>query len=220
MSTTKHEILLARNASGFTATCACGHELGAHASLEVLAAAFDAHVRAATKPKVPKPSWADNLTTDEAGNPIASFTEFGVVFDYCWCPPGEYRMGGTKPVKFGDGFWMQRTPVTQAQWQAIEKANPSHFKGPKRPVESVSYWDCVAFCAHLSQKRGITITLPTEEQWEYACRAGTTGDTYGPLDEIAVYNCNETTDVGTKRPNAWGLYDTIGNVWEMTSTKV
>jgi formylglycine-generating enzyme required for sulfatase activity len=121
-----------------------------------------------------------------------------------------------------DGFWMGKYPVTQAQYQAIMGTNPSHFKGDNRPVEQVSWNDAKEFFRKLSQRTGKTFTLPTEAQWEYACRAGTTtrysfGDDAGRLGEYAWYIGNsdsQTHPVGQKKPNAWGLYDMHGNVWE------
>ena len=105
--------------------------------------------------------------------------------------------------------------------------NPSHFKmaGKTAPVENISWVDAMAFCEKLTVQEnvvgrlpaGYEFTLPTEAQWEYACRAGTTGDYAGDLDTMAWYakNSGDTTHpVGTKQPNAWGLYDMHGNVWE------
>jgi formylglycine-generating enzyme required for sulfatase activity len=124
-------------------------------------------------------------------------------------------------------FWLGRTAVTQGQYQAVMGTNPSHFTaaGREAPVEQVSWDDAIAFCAKLTDREkaagrlptGYAYTLPTEAQREYACRAGTTGDYAGDLDAMAWYNANSgntTHPVGTKQPNAWGLYDMHGNVWE------
>ncbi len=113
------------------------------------------------------------------------------------------------------GFYMGRTEVTQAQWEQVMGYNPSLFKnmGPEAPVETVSWDDCQAFC----QKAGGGLRLPTEAEWEYACRAGTEGRYAGELEEMGWYlgNSDGTTHpVGTKKPNAWGLYDMHGNVRE------
>jgi len=121
-----------------------------------------------------------------------------------------------------DGFWMGKFEVTQEQYQSIMGSNPSHFKDSKNPVEKVSWKDAKSFCDKLSQKTGQTFRLPTEAEWEYACRAGSStaycfGDSESQLGDYAWYNSNsgrKTHPVGGKRPNTWGLYDMHGNVWE------
>ncbi|NLX26683.1 MAG: SUMF1/EgtB/PvdO family nonheme iron enzyme [Lentisphaerae bacterium] len=128
-------------------------------------------------------------------------------------------------VKISKPFYMGIYPVTQAQWLQVMGSNPSHFKGVDLPVETVSWYDAMEFCRKLTALErqagrlpdGFEYTLPTEAQWEYACRAGTTGDYAGNLDAMAWYDSNsgsKTHPVGTKQPNAWGLYDMHGNVWE------
>ncbi len=130
------------------------------------------------------------------------------------------------------GLYFGKYQVTQAQWQSIMGNNPSYFIGnSSRPVECVSWYDCQEFIEKLNaraevKQAGLTFFLPTEEQWEYACRAGGTGKyglladgRDGSLDEMGWYKYNsgdETHPVGQKRPNAWGLYDMHGNVWEWT----
>ena len=127
-------------------------------------------------------------------------------------------------------FWMGKFAVTQAQYQAIMGENPANFKGEKRPVEQVSWNQAVEFCDRLSQKTGKKYRLPSEAEWEYACRAGTTtpfscGETIAT--DLANYNCDytyaseikgvyrqETKEVGSFPPNAFGLYEMHGNVWE------
>ncbi len=137
-------------------------------------------------------------------------------------------------------FLIGKTPVTQAQWQAVAALpqinqkldpDPSHFKGANRPVEKVSWNDAIEFCSRLTKKTGRKYRLPSEAEWEYACRAGTTtpfhfGETISP--EIVNYDGNytygsgkkgkyrqETTIVGSFQvANAFGLYDMHGNVWE------
>ena len=109
------------------------------------------------------------------------------------------------------------TPCTQALWQAVMGRNPSRFKGKNRPVEQVSWEDCQTFLNKLNaQLPGLALCLPMEAQWEYACRAGTETARYQEeLDAIAWYDENsngETHEVGLKHPNAWGLYDMLGNV--------
>ena len=131
----------------------------------------------------------------------------------------------------GKEYSMSDTPITQRQWREVAEwkeqpgekwgreltPNPSHFKGPDRPVENVNWYDAMEFCSRLSQRTGRQYTLPTEEQWEYACRAGTTTD-YNVGDELTKKHANfeseGTTPVKSYPPNAWGLYDMHGNVWE------
>jgi formylglycine-generating enzyme required for sulfatase activity len=122
---------------------------------------------------------------------------------------------------------MGKYPVTQEQYQAVIGGAPSHFKGAKNPVEQVSWQDAMHFCASAEIKwaRGedeFQVLLPTEAQWEYACRAGTTteyhtGDGEAALMRAGWYDGNsgdKTQQVGQRKPNAWGLYDMHGNVWE------
>lgn len=122
-------------------------------------------------------------------------------------------------------FWLAQTEVTQAQWKAVMGSAPSFFKGDTLPVETVSWEEAMEFCRKVTEREraagrlptGMEYTLPTEAQWEYACRAGTTSDHAGDLDAMAWYTTNggsSTHRVATKRPNAWGLYDMHGNVWE------
>ena len=122
-------------------------------------------------------------------------------------------------VRIDPGFWMFDTPCTQALWEAVMRENPSRFKAPKRPAESVSWDQCQEFLeAPNSRFDGLELSLPSEAQWEYACRAGTEGPRYREsLDEVAWYSENsggETHPVAEKMANTWGLYDTLGNVRE------
>ena len=115
-------------------------------------------------------------------------------------------------------FFMSKYPITQTQYQQITRQNPSDFKdNNQRPIEDVSWNNAVEFCGILSKRTGKKYRLPSEAEWEYACRAGTTtkyhfGDTI--TDKLANYDENETTPVGKYPPNAFGLYDMHGNVWE------
>ena len=118
-------------------------------------------------------------------------------------------------------FFMGKYPITQAQYQQVMDKNPSHFQGNERPVEKVDWDDAVKFCQRLSEQTGTGYRLPTEAEWEYACRAGTStqyyfGNDEDQLKEYAWYgdNSSETHPVGEKKPNQWGLYDLHGNVWE------
>jgi len=150
-------------------------------------------------------------------------------------PPGSFQMGSPEneegryidevlhEVTLTRGFEIADAAVTQAQWEAIMGNNPSGFKDscPEAPVEKVNWDDAVAWCAKLMEKHpGWDYRLPTEAQWEYACRAGTPGPWNLPsskLDDLGWYDQKaggKTHPVRQKRPNAWGLHDCHGNVWE------
>ena len=129
----------------------------------------------------------------------------------------QHRVRITKP------FYLGKYLVTQEQWEAVMGSNPSQLKGPKNPVEKVSWEDCQQFLGKLNAKSAVgggKFQLPSEAQWEYACRAGSTtkycfGDDESKLGEYAWYNAKSgNTPVGEKKPNAWGLYDMHGNIWE------
>jgi formylglycine-generating enzyme required for sulfatase activity len=161
----------------------------------------------------------------------------GVEFAIIKIPAGTYTMG-SPPDESGRwedekqkevtvaSLWVWETATTQAQWRAVMGTDPSYFKGDDRPVERVSWHDCCSFCEKLNALLGQQhpdvgpFRLPTEAEWEYACRAGTTGPLNVPgatLDEVAWHNGNsggETHPVKQKKPNAWGLYDMLGNVCE------
>jgi formylglycine-generating enzyme required for sulfatase activity/predicted Ser/Thr protein kinase len=149
---------------------------------------------------------------------------------FAWIPPGQFLMGSDKysyekPVRrvtITRGFYMGVYPVTQAQWKAVMGDNPSNFSGDDRPVETVSWDDCRKFCERLRQRDGRRYGLPTEAEWEYACRAGTdteyyTGDGEDALKRAGWYDANSdqrTHPVGKLAGNAWGLFDMHGNVWQ------
>jgi formylglycine-generating enzyme required for sulfatase activity len=122
-------------------------------------------------------------------------------------------------VSIDYGFWIFDTPCTQSLWEAVMRENHSRFKGAARPVESVSWEECQEFLTALNSRLdGLELSLPSEAQWEYACRAGTEAARYSDnLDAIAWYSENsgkETHSVAGKEANFWGLYDMLGNVWE------
>ncbi len=158
----------------------------------------------------------------------------GITFQYVAISPGTFIMGSQDDEGYSNehprhevtvtsGFEMLRFEVTQAQWEAVTGENPGHFSGDDNPAETVSWNDCQSFISKLNELEiNHTYRLPTEAEWEYACRAGNDtqysfGDDWHQLSQYAWYcgNSNDGTHpVGQKKPNAWGLYDMHGNVWE------
>jgi len=146
---------------------------------------------------------------------------------YVFIPPGRFSMGCSlndsecdadeKPlheVEITVGFWIGQTEVTQAAYESVTKRNPSSYRRPDQPVETVSWDEANSYC----QSTGLR--LPSEAEWEYAARAGSNEIRYGILDQIAWLETNSRgrpQPVATKLPNRWGLYDMLGNVWEWTA---
>jgi formylglycine-generating enzyme required for sulfatase activity len=170
-----------------------------------------------------KSGWAQAIVHEATGMemvyvPAGSFF-MGSPESETWATPFEWPQHRVTLTK---GFYLGKTEVTQAQWEKMMGKNPAHFKnvGLEAPVEMVSWNDCQEFC----QKAGGGLRLPTEAEWEYACRAGTTtrfyyGDdpSYTGLASHAWYSANsggQTHPVGQKPANPWGLYDMCGNVWQ------
>ena len=136
---------------------------------------------------------------------------------------GESNAHPRHQVTISQGFQMLKFEVTQAQWEAVMGSNPSSYSGDNNPVEIVSWDDCQSFISKLNELApDHTYRLPTEAEWEYCCRAGSDtkysyGDDEGQFGDYAWYYDNsdsKTHPVGQKKPNAWGLYDMHGNVWE------
>ena len=171
--------------------------------------------------------WGDKTVTLDLGE--------GVTMELVLIPAGEFRMGSPESeeersdnegpqhmVRITKPFYIGKYEVTQAQWQAVMGNNPSRFKGDDLPVEKVSWHACQEFCGRLSRRCNRRIRLPTEAEWEYACRSGTTTPyTWGASKDTAeeytwhFHNSGEKTHVvGTKKPTPWGLYDMHGNVEE------
>jgi formylglycine-generating enzyme required for sulfatase activity len=146
---------------------------------------------------------------------------------YVWIPPGKFIMGCSpedyecnpdeKPpheVTITAGFRIGQTAVTQAAYRRVTGKSPSYYKGARLPVLNVSWEEAKAYCEAIDGR------LPTEAQWEYAARAGASGPLYGKLDEIAWYQGNSqdrTHEVAQKRPNAFGLFDMLGNTFQWTA---
>ena len=197
-----------------------------------------------TTAKEHQAAWAKHL-----GVPVIQTNSIGM--EFVLIPPGEFTMGSPKEeikkevkahaderwfvdellseephrVRITKPFYMGRYVVTQAQWEALMGSNPSWFKGPQNPVEYVSWDDCQVFLEKLNVRfanKKYKVALPTEGQWEYACRAGSTGryffgDGEAELGDYAWYKDNSegrSHPGGQKKANAWGLYDMHGNVWE------
>jgi formylglycine-generating enzyme required for sulfatase activity len=194
------------------------------------------------------PSWADDWGTDEYGHWVTFSVENRqgqkITQKMRWIEPGIFLMGSPEgePERFvgegpqhsvmiGRGFWLFDTACTQELWEAVMGENPSRFKGDDRPVENVSWNHCQTFLQQLNERLpGLDLALPSEAQWEYACRAGTTTPFSFGADitpEQVNYNGNypyaggqtgsyrrETVPVASLPPNPWGLYEMHGNVWE------
>jgi sulfatase modifying factor 1 len=165
----------------------------------------------------------------------------GAVNELVAIPPGRVTLSDRRTQTSWQvevaAFQISPFPVTQAWYAQVTALRPSSSQGDRLPVEGVSWWDAVQFCNESSRHDGLTpayhlhvgagtarwdtsadgYRLPTEAEWEHACRADTTGPRYGRLDDVAWYQGNsggQVRPVGGKQPNGWGLYDMLGNVWD------
>ncbi len=198
------------------------------------------------------PPWADDWGTDDHGHwvtfSITNQQGQKITQRMRWIEPGTFLMGSpeNEPGRYDDegpqhrvtirqSFWLFDTACTQALWEAVMDENPSQFKGADRPVETVSWHGCQTFLKRLNERRpGLDLALPSEAQWEYACRAGaTTPFSFGTniTPEQVNYDGNypyangkkglsrqRTVPVASLPPNPWGLYEMHGNVWEWCRT--
>jgi formylglycine-generating enzyme required for sulfatase activity len=185
----------------------------------------------------------EDIRDPQPGEALAVGLTNNVKLEMVWIAPGEFVMGSPDNesgrrddegpqtrVRLSKGYWLGKYQVTQEQWEALMGNNHSQFIGGGRPVEYVTWNEAMEFCKRLTEAEhragrlpeGYQYTLPTEAQWEYACRAGTTtrfntGDSDSDLGRAGWYSANSeqsTKHVGGKAPNAWGLYDMHGNVYE------
>lgn len=171
----------------------------------------------------------------KSGSPTLEFDWDGIPFELVLIPPGDFEMGSpdneqghqanespVRLVRITKPFYLGRFEVTQAQFKAVMGVNPGLVPGDTLAVDQLTYPQALEFCKRVSLRLGVTVSLPAEAQWEYACRAGTrtrfsSGDSPSDLDRVAWYKENSggvVHPVGQKAPNAWGLYDMHGNVWE------
>ncbi len=196
-----------------------------------------------TLPGLFPPPWASVWGEDDWGLFAELLLPDEVEMRLRWIPPGEFIMGSPEnergrfddegpqhSVTVTQGFWLSETPCTQAQYEAVTGQRPSHFDGERRPVENVGWHDAISFCEELNRALpDLGARLPTEAEWEHACRAETRtafndgSDCTEPhgtdpaLDRLGWFEANsggETHPVGEKQQNAWGLYDMHGNVLE------
>ena len=184
-------------------------------------------------------SIAEAATKTDSSFEAKPFTIPDLSMEMLWVKPGTFEMGSPSSEKdrydnetrhtvtLTEGFWMGKHEVTQSQWERVMGDNPSFFKGADRPVENVTWNDVTSFCEKLTELErktrrlpaGMAYQLPTEAQWEYACRAGTKsafsfGDSLTSSQANIDGGPGETTDVGKYPANAWGFHDMHGNVWE------
>lgn len=194
-------------------------------------------------PPVLPPPWAEGWGEDRWGVyadvPISS----EVALRLRWIGPGSFKMGSAEDevdryedegplheVRITRGYWLGEAPVTQEQWDALHSTNPSRFRNDMRPVEQVNWYDCVEFCDRLNLlQSGLETRLPTETEWEYACRgvrnasyhrerrASDIEDSVSEIEKLGWFAGNSggmTHDVKQRLPNGFGVYDMRGNVWE------
>jgi len=205
-----------------------------------LKAEAEARARAEAEERAKRPPWVRPWMItwgQDALGPWATTALSGVMMRFRGCMPGKFMMGSplgeegrwddegpAHEVELTQMFWMAETPVTQSIWQATMGSNPSKFRGGERPVEQVSWEDCQQFLLRVNGAHpGLNLRLPSEAEWEYACRAGAQSATWlGPSTTAALHRIawfdrnseNQTRPVRQKESNPWGIHDMLGNVWE------
>ncbi len=174
-----------------------------------------------------------NIKSQELVSSSTSLKKAVAKMEFVNIAPGTFEMGSKDGGSLGQlklhkvtltrGFEMGKYEVTQGEWESIMESNPSYLKrcGKNCPVENVTWDEVQEFISKLNEiKDGYIYRLPTEAEWEYACRAGLSGDFEGDIEEMGWFSSNaygRTHEVGKKQPNDWGLYDMYGNVFEFVS---
>ena len=187
----------------------------------------------AAEDPIPMTGIQRNIPEGKKAGELLELNLLGSEYRFRWCPAGTFIAGSPeeepghnsderqKNVAFRRGFWILETEVLQSQWKNVmpDIPAPSYFIGEKMPVDWVDWNECRTFCHELSAKAGVLIRLPSEEEWEYACRAGSAGPYAGTGNLADMGWCwadgrFAPLEAGGKAPNAWGIYDMHGNVWE------
>jgi formylglycine-generating enzyme required for sulfatase activity len=195
----------------------------------------------AQNPRRPAVSVVEVKQAFERGDRVVDVPIGATTYQMVRIEPGSFDMGSPRSeeghddnespvrhVKISKAFYIGKLEVTQGQYVAVSGTNPSNYRGDDLAMDQLTYPRAIEFCQRLSQRIGVMVTLPTEAQWEFACRAGTStryysGDREVDLDRVAWYEGNSGGRVhrgGLKEPNAWGLYDMLGNVWEFNLDRV
>ena len=178
--------------------------------------------------------WCELNQTPAGPSKRQNFITNSLGMKFAWVPPGTFWMGSPDSengrrkdeilhrVTLTEGFYLAIHPVTQAYWREVVGNKDTGFQGEDLPIECVSWDDSQDFLCRLGERDGNLYRLPTEAEWEYSCRAGTTspfcfGDTVS--EQQAIFSGSQTSRVGAFPPNAWGLHDMHGNVWEWCSDR-
>jgi formylglycine-generating enzyme required for sulfatase activity len=176
------------------------------------------------------PDWASGWGHDRFGV-FVDFTVTRVTQRMRWVPPGRFMMGSppgergkvdwegpVHEVVFRTGFWLFETACPQTLWEAVMDTNPSQHRDPRLPVTDIAWDEANAFLREINARvPGLDLTLPSEAQWEYACRAGTKGPYYFNTEisrDLVNYESDGVVSVGSLPPNRWGFREMLGNVWE------